>query len=290
MGHDVGGVILPSKAPKMTNMLIEETSGVDHPAHLHEGWLVVKASNTTTVAEVEASLPEPMEASMSEATEQNVEQVKAENEDEKMEGESYEAKAVEEELAVAVARISELEARIAELEGMVEVEIEVEEPMDGEDMMEEAVVALAKSASADVRKALVDMAKAKKEAENALVKERESRADSESILKARETFKHLALDPEKVGPALRRLAVSDADLAKSIEEALVAADAQNESADIFTEVGKGYAPKGDAIDRMSSLAKAAVAEGKASTIEQALAQVAVENPSLYNDYLIEKGA
>ena len=273
------------KAPKMTNLEIVETSGVDHPAHLHEGWLVVKASNATTVADVLRTLPESMEASMSEATEEIVEQETVAAAEEMPE---QEAKGVEEDLAMATARIAELEARISELEGMIEVEVEVEdEPMEGEEMMEEAVVALAKSAPADVRKALVDMAKAKADAENALVKEREDRADAEAIAKARETFKHLNLDVEKVAPALRRL---DAELAKAIEDALISADAQNESADIFTEVGKGYAPKGDAIDRMTSLAKAAVAEGKAATYEQALASVAIENPALYNDYLIEKGA
>lgn len=273
------------KAPKMTNLEIVETSGVDHPAHLHEGWLVVKASNATTVADVLRTLPESMEASMSEATEEIVEQETVAAAEDMPE---QEAKGVEEDLAMATARIAELEARISELEGMIEVEVEVEdEPMEGEEMMEEAVVALAKSAPADVRKALVDMAKAKADAENALVKEREDRADAEAIAKARETFKHLNLDVEKVAPALRRL---DAELAKAIEDALISADAQNESADIFTEVGKGYAPKGDAIDRMTSLAKAAVAEGKAATYEQALASVAIENPALYNDYLIEKGA
>jgi hypothetical protein len=275
---------LPRKAPKMTNLLIEETSGVDHPAHLHEGWLVVKASNAATVAEVEASLPEPMEVSMSEATEQVVEQTKAEGEeDAKMEGEEYEAKQVEEELAMAQARILELEARIAEMEAMMG-----EEPM--EEAAEDDIVALAKAAPEPLRKALEDMEKAKVEAETALAKEREDRADAEAITKARETFKHLNLDADKIGPALRRLAEADEELAKAVSDALLAADAQNESADIFTEVGKGYVPSGDAIERMSSLAKAAVAEGKATTIEQALAQVAVENPSLYNDYLIEKGA
>lgn len=278
---------MPRKAPKMTNLLIEETSGVDHPAHLHEGWLVVKASDAVTVAEVEASLPKPTEVSMSEATESVDQEVRLEAEE--VEAAEVETKQVEEELAMAQARIAELEARIAELEGMMEVEVEVE-PMEGEDMMEESVVALAKSAPADVRKALVDMAKAKAEAEAALVKEREDRADAEAIAKARDTFKHLNLDAEKIGPALRRLAGIDSDLAKSVEDALISADAQNESADIFTEVGKGYAPKGDAIERMTSLAKAAVAEGKAATLEQALATVAIENPALYNDYLIEKGA
>lgn len=280
-------------APKMTNLIIDETSGVDHPAHLHEGWLVVKASNMATAAEVEASLPEPMEESMdSETTEvveeilEDTETVKAEDEDKASEPE---AKGVEEDLAMAQARIAELEARIAELESMVEVEVEAE-PMDGEDMMEESVADIAKSAPADVRKALADLAKAKHDAEAALRKERDDRADADAVTKARGQFSHLNIDPEKIGPALRRLALTDGDLAKSVEDALLAADAQNESADIFTEVGKGVAPKGDAIDKMTSLAKAVVAEGKAGTFEQALVQVASENPALYNDYLIEKGA
>jgi nucleoid-associated protein YgaU len=276
------------KAPKMTNLLIEETSGVDHPAHLHEGWLVVKTSNTATVADVLKTLPEPMEASMTDATETVDQEVRLEADE--VEAAEHETKEVEEDLAMAQARIAELESRIAELEGMMEPKMEDEDKMDYEDDMDKEVVALAKSASSDVRKAIIEMTKAKVEAETALLKEREDRADAEAIVKARDTFKHLNLDAEKVGPALRRLAAMDTDLAKSVEDALLAADAQNESADIFTEVGKGFAPKGDAIDRMTSLAKAAVAEGKAATYEQALATVAIDNPALYNDYLTEKGA
>lgn len=273
------------KAPKMTELVIEETSGVDHPAHLHEGWLVIKASNTESVADVLAALPEPLGESMSEdPTEVTIEtdsEVTLAAEDEKAEGMEPESKQMEEELAMAQARIAELESRIAELEGSAD-----------EEMMEEATdpVALAKSAPEPIRKAMEELAKAKAEAETALAKEREDRADADAIAKARGAFKHLALDAEKVGPALRRLAAIDADLAKSVEDALVAADAQNESADIFTEVGKGYVPSGDAIQKMTSLAKAAVSEGKAATVEQAMAQVAIENPALYNDYLTEKGA
>ena len=29
---------------KLANLVIRETSGVDHPAHLHEGWLVIKSA------------------------------------------------------------------------------------------------------------------------------------------------------------------------------------------------------------------------------------------------------
>jgi hypothetical protein len=272
------------KAPKMTELIIEETSGVDHPAHLHEGWLVIKTSSTQSVADVMNALPEPNGESMADPTEVTAETdlevtLAAGEESPEMESES---KQMEEELAMAQARIAELEARIAELEGSSE-----EEPMEE---AADDVVALAKSAPEPIRKALAEMAKAKAEAENALAKEREDRADADAIVKARDTYKHLALDPEKVGPALRRLTAIDADLAKSVEDALASADAQNESADIFTEVGKGYVPSGDAINKMTSLAKAAVAEGKAATVEQAMVQVATENPALYNDYLTEKGA
>jgi chromosome segregation ATPase len=280
---------LARKAPKMTELIIEETSGVDHPAHLHEGWLVIKASNTQTVADVLDALPEPLGESMANdptevVTAETDSEVLLAAEDEKSEGMEPENKQMEEELAMAQARIVELESRIAELEGAANAEV-VEESAEEDD-----AVALAKSAPEPIRKAMEELAKAKAEAEDALAKEREDRADTDAIAKARDTFKHLNLDPEKVGPALRRLAVIDTDLAKSVEDALIAADAQNESADIFTEVGKGYVPSGDAIDKMTSLAKAAVSEGKAATVEQAMAQVAMENPALYNDYLTEKGA
>jgi hypothetical protein len=277
---------LARKAPKMTELIIEETSGVDHPAHLHEGWLVIKASSTQTVADVMNALPEPLGESMAD----DPTEVTAETDsevtlaaDEKADGMEPESKQIEEELAMAMARIAELEARIAEMEGAEPEMDEMEESADD-------VVALAKSAPEPIRKAMEELAKAKADAENALAKEREDRADADATAKARDTFKHLNIDPEKVGPALRRLALMDADLAKSVEDALVAADAQNESADIFTEVGKGYVASGDAINKMTSLAKAAVSEGKAATVEQAMAQVAIENPALYNDYLTEKGA
>jgi hypothetical protein len=281
---------LARKAPKMTELVIEETSGVDHPAHLHEGWLVVKTSRAESEADVLNGLPEPLGEGMPDentevvVTDQVVQAAEGEPQD-KMDGMETEAKQVEEELAMAQARIAELESRIAELEGAADAE---EEPM--EMSADEQVVALAKSAPEPLRKALEEMQKAKAEAEAALAKEREERADAEAIQKAASQFAHLTLDPAKVGPALRRLAAIDGDLAKSVEDALASADAQNESADIFTEVGKGFAPKGDAIDKMTSLAKAAVAEGQAATFEQALAQVATTNPALYNDYLTEKGA
>ena len=34
-----------AKSVKLTELAIKETSGVDHPAHLHEGWLVMKSED-----------------------------------------------------------------------------------------------------------------------------------------------------------------------------------------------------------------------------------------------------
>ena len=33
------------KSTKLTELTIKETSGVDHPAHLHEGWMVMKSDD-----------------------------------------------------------------------------------------------------------------------------------------------------------------------------------------------------------------------------------------------------
>ena len=282
---------MPRKAPKMTDLVIEETSGVDHPAHLHEGWLVMKTASPETVADVSRNLPLPMEENMEKEATDVVEELKAE---ESVEAGYDEMKDAEDDLAVAQARISELEARIAELESSsdeeMEMELAAEEVVEGAEELDKETLELAKAAPEEMRGAIVKMFREKAVAEKALHDERELHADAEATLKAKSTFGHLNLEADKIGPALRRLSNMDSELAKSVTDALLAADAQNESADIFSEVGKGFTVKGDAIDKMTSLAKAAVADGTASTIEQGYALVASTNPALYNDYLTEKGA
>lgn len=36
-----------TRSRKLANLVVNETSGVDHPAHLHEGWLVIKSAEMT---------------------------------------------------------------------------------------------------------------------------------------------------------------------------------------------------------------------------------------------------
>ena len=272
---------------KMVNLAIEETSGVDHPAHLHEGWLVMKSASESEVQRVldksltkEDSTMEDMKTT--EATEDKVE------------------KTVEEELANAKSRIAELEAKLAEKE-MKKPDEEVEMAMHGDSKKPEDEEAkkekhedeekdYMKSAPSSVVKMITDLKKQAEEATAELRKEREARADAQSVEKAK-GWANLNLNAEKVGPALRRLSETDSELAKSVEEILSSVNAQAESASIFAEIGKSADFKsGNAYERMTTLAKSAVEEGASKSMAQAIADVASKNPDLYSQYLSEKGA
>lgn len=260
----------------MVNLAIEETSGVDHPAHLHEGWLVMKSASESEIQRVlDKSLTEEdsnmEDMKTTEATEDKVE------------------KTVEEELAAAQARIAELEAKLAEKEEKPELEVEMAMGQDSEEPKKEEEDYM-KSAPAPVVKMIQDLKKQAEEATAELRKEREARADAQAVEKAK-GWANLNLNAEKVGPALRRLSETDSELAKSVEEILSSVNAQAESASIFAEIGKSADFKsGNAYERMTTLAKSAVEEGVAKSFAQAMADIATKNPDLYSQYLSEKGA
>lgn len=255
-----------AKAKKMVNLSIEETSGVDHPAHLHEGWLVMKSANESDVQRV-------FDDSLN-------------KEDSSMENN------IEEQLQKALEALAKAEARIEELESMQKSALENEQ-----EVVVETPEDLLKSAPESVIKMVEDLRKAKEDAEakaeivvEELQKQRDEAQDAEAIAKASE-WSHLNLDAEFVGKALRRLGSVDAELAKSVEDVLSSVNAQAESSDIFAEIGKSVNVNADdAYGRMTIMAKSLVDSGQAKTIEAGIAQVAVASPELYSQYLAEKGA
>ena len=257
-----------ARTRKMANLVIEETSGVDHPAHLHEGWLVMKSADESEVQRVlDETLTEEdsiMEETTTAATDAQVEKAEMTLED-------------------AMKKIAELEGKLSEMEmSKEEKEPESDKTKDEMEYM--------KSAPESVVKMIEDFKKQAETATEELRKEREAKADAEAIEKAK-GFSNLNLDAEKVGPALRRLSTVDADLAKSVEEILTSVNAQAESANIFAEIGKSADfTTGDAYSRLTALAKSAVEEGNAKSFEQAFASVASSNPELYVQYRNEKGA
>lgn len=248
---------------KLIGMAIEETSGVDHPAHLREGWMVMKSTDLSDLTEV-------------------IDQIKAATATDSPEDAMPDASPeidFEVELAKALERIAELEATISP----------EPEPEPTEDDLLKSVPESVRKMISDERAAAAAAISKAATFEGELLKERSIRADEAAIAKAA-TWQSLALDANEVGPALRKLADVDADLAKAIETVLEAANAQAESAGIFAEIGKAGRPEGsDAYESLASLAKSA-AETNGTTFEAAFVAVAEQNPDLYVRHLQEKGA
>lgn len=247
-------------ARKMVKLKVVETSGVDHPAHLNEGWVVMKHQDPETTEGAEVS----EETEAIEMTEDDV---------------------ITESLVKAQERIAELEEALevekAKKKPAFLAEAEVEDEEDEEDMM--------KSVPEAVREMLN---KAKVEADDAraeLRKEREERRDAEFVAKAQSAWGLLPVDASEVGKAMRRLSDVDAPLAETIAKALDAANAQAESANIFAEIGTAGRPDtGDAYGKVQAMAKSLVADGKASTVEQAVVDLISADPNLYHEYVAEK--
>ena len=253
-----------AKARKMVNLSIEETSGVDHPAHLTEGWLVMKSADESDVQRVlHESLnreDSPMEETVKEQTE-----------------ETPKDEATVEASAETVVE-TPVEAVVAEVEASSDEEVLKSAP--------EAVIKMVE----DLRKAKEYAESKANEAMIELQKQRDAKADAEAIEKAK-AWSHLNLDAEFVGKSLRQLNSVDTKLAKSVEDILTSVNAQAESANIFAEIGSTInAAPDNAYGRMTIMAKSLVDSGKASSVEAGIAQVAVQNPELYSQYLNEKGA
>lgn len=253
----------------MVKLSIEETSGVDHPAHMQEGWIVMKSTGDE-IREVFDSLTETTE-----------EVVKEDNMVPKTD------------LDEALAKIADYEKRMSDMEDEMKSYKKAEEVEEVDETAE-----ILKSAPEAVVKMLNDAhaaqqaAEARAEAAEAVVKaERDAQALAETVefVKA---WGNLPIEADEFAPALIALREFDENVAKQVEDILNVANQRAESADLFTEIGKSATPLdgGTAYDRLTSLAKARVESGDSETFEQAFADVASENTDIYNDYLVEKGA
>ena len=274
-----GAITLSTKQRKMVALKVLETSGVDHPAHLEEGWIVMKNSGTTT------------EATVSDANE-----IVSEEIDPTLE-EAYIDRIVELEKSLAaseklVADLSEEteKAKKKKMPDFIQDKMDeaAEDKEEEEEDEEMTYKALVKSLPEPVRLMLKKAEDAEKTATEELRKEREARRDEEFVKKAA-GWSHITVDASEFGPALRRLTDIDANLAEQVEKAMDAVNAQAESASIFTEIGRGGRPQeNDAYGKVQALAKAAHQAGEFSTVEQAVAGIINKNPDLYAAYRNEQ--
>lgn len=271
-----------AKQTKMVNLSVEETSGVDHPAHLHEGWIIKKsAASAATVEQAFGSLNTTKEAPVPELKKNEDGTVTLTQADyDALLTAKTEAPAATAEAEAAAAAAAETAAAEAVAAGVV-------------DSAETEKAALLKSLPEGVRAMLKAQDERVAKAEAAVAKERDTRLDSEAVSKSRDTFKSIAVDHAALAPALRRVALIDGDLAKAVETALKAADAQLTAGGtiLTTEVGKSSAAAGDATgayEQLTVKAKEIHAAGGAPTIEQAFAKAVDSNPELYKAYTAEK--
>lgn len=287
-----------AKARKMVGLNIEETSGVDHPAHLHEGWLVIKSENLTGVDDLLSDLNNNQDNS-NEFQKGTEEEAMSENNSVEVTSEVVSVEEADKAVHMEDKKKMSYDDMMKKIK-MLEDELAMANKKLKKSEDEEVVVdtaSLVKEAPEPLRKMLEDLEKSAQEAtarantaEEILKAERVARADSESIEKAK-AWKFLGLDAEKIGPALRQLAEINEDLAKSFEDALNSVNAQAESANIFAEIGKSAtSATGDAYEKLTSLAKSVTEQKNGTTFEQAFASAVKSNPDLYQQYLSEKGA
>ena len=259
-------------ATKMVKLSIEETSGVDHPAHMQEGWIVMKSTDGAEIREVFDSLTETTEEVVN-------------NED----------MVLKSDLDEALAKAAEYEARITELETIAKA---AEEQAEEEAPAEDDAAEILKSAPEAVIKMVTDAqeraldAEARAEAAEAVLKAEREAAVIEETIEFVKSWDNLGIDADEFAPALLAVRQMDESIAKAIEDVLTLANGRAGNADLFTEIGKSATPAtgGNAYNRLTALAKARHEAGQAETFEQAFADVATENGDIYNDYLIEKGA
>jgi predicted secreted protein len=287
-----------AKATKMVRLAVDETSGVDHPAHLSEGWLVMKSANAE---EIEAVIDSLTETTITKEDSVSDESTVVTEDAVVAEAPVAEATETESPAVDKDARIAELEAEVEKAKKMPAFMTQGKDESDEEykkrmkkmeDEEEEKAMAkkpMMKSLESVEKAFAVEKARAD-EAVALLQKERDERADADAIAKAK-NWNNLPLEAEKVGPALRRLALIDEDLTKSIEGILEAVNAQAKTSNLFAEIGKSVDSSAtDAYDRLTALAKAAVESGVAPSFEVAMADAALANTDLYKQYLTEKGA
>tara|TARA_B100000131_G_scaffold261181_1_gene257253 strand:- start:5900 stop:6622 length:723 start_codon:yes stop_codon:yes gene_type:complete len=236
------------KSVKLTELAIKETSGVDHPAHLHEGWLVMKSDD-----ELETTLDQIIDNPDSQ---ENTVELNATPEVEDVIEEATEVEAAPEMETVEATPVA------ASVDGPDETEVQKE--------------------ITDLRKEL-DLAKA---AHRELVEERElekaaTAAHQWAILPGLNP-----VDFAKVLVRLRTADQEIAKEIEAILSASsVALSEAGVFTELGSDSDDGAM---DAFGRIEKAAQALVDSGEVTSLAKGITLVAERDPSLYTDYINEK--
>ncbi len=263
----------------MVKLKVDETSGVDHPAHLEEGWIVIKSKGAPVAKKSVMEEEETEKAGKMPAFIQakiDARETKEDDEEDEDDEETMKAKDDEE---------TDFEAMFAKMKSerdMYKNKYESFEKKYG--AMNDEEDAMEKALPRPIREMLNKARDEAQTARTALRKEVDARKDSEFVAKV-SAWGALSVNPQEIGPVLRKMADVDADLTKKVMEALSSANAQADAANIFAELGTSVRPdSGDTMSRITKMAKSAVANGDHKTVEQAISALMITNPELYEAY------
>jgi len=239
-------------AGRLTNLDVHETSGVDHPAHLVEGWMLMKSKNPGLAGRVS----ELLKAATNECPDCGASVAKSA-------GHCPECGATmpNVEKSGSLQRVQALgqalEALISEggemgEETVVEKTEEVTSTASEDEMLKEVPEA--------VRALIAKEREAREELEKALDSEKARRETDEAVAKAA-SWAHLGIEKSEFGATLQKLRRLDPDIAEAIEKVLDGAEKVGEASALFDTIGKSVAGGGtEGEGQLEAMAKAMQAE------------------------------
>jgi len=250
------------KTKKLVELQIDETSGVDHPAHLYEGWLVRKDSA--------AVLDEVISAIELEAQDNNTNEGKTMSE-------------LESTIDTSAEEETETVETVAEEEVVTEPEME---PVAASAFVE-------KSDGSDSELVAKELADLRKQLDDATAEAASLREERE-MEKATERVAQWRILPgvvvEDFAPVLRSLRAANLEATTIVEDILDSCASALAEAGVLKELGSDLDETStDAYEQIEALAKSAVEAGRATNLPEAIGLVAVENPDLYSRYRTEQG-
>lgn len=218
--------------PKMTDINLSEVSLVDWPAHMHNGFAIIKSAD-----------PDKDRALLGAFRKETMPDV---NLTEVLKGLSADdiRKALSDE---------QLEGLMPPEAIVTKAEAEPEDILKG---LPDAVREMIEKNNKDLTDALESIAKAEEQAEI----EKAARLDGEAVAVSKAAYTNLGFEHEKVAPALRKFALADAEGAEVITEMLKAVNAQADGA-IFKELGTTQGSlTNTSAEQITALAKAKATE------------------------------
>lgn len=242
---------------QMVRPRIKEISGVDHPAHLTEGWLLMKSADADTAAIL------------------------------------AEAEAVAKGIAPATTKESNMGLAPEVRSALPDDVAEYIKSLEDDVTKAKAVRKSAKDEAKEFEKALEGMAPSVQEQ---FRKQQRSLAEAEAVSKAlfdeRETarFEEMAkslvhlpgVTPAGFGSTLRKAAdTTDAATFDGIFSVLKAADAAIKESGLFKEIGTGHHGTSDAQASLEAIAKELQTKDNGLTYSEAIVKAAELNPDLY---------